>query len=151
VVLCIVGLFLGFTLPASPLADWRDPLRVSALRLSTFCARTQAQAVEEGRDVAVVFDLDRQRYGLAERDDDHAAGHVLGRGVRIRAVLQPGDAGRSGRVALLFSRKGYVSPAVVQLAAADGRTMSVVLDPFLLDREPRPGLVGLAGITTGGG
>ncbi len=147
VVLCLVALFLGIALPAVPVAGGPGPLRRAALDLAAFCAAARVQAVEDGGDVFVAFDLGRQRYGMAaptatSRPGAPAnLGRCLPAGVRLVRVLG-GEEYSGGRQVLRFSRKGYAPPARFLLKDARGSEMSVLLDPFALEATVRPGRAG---------
>ena len=141
VVLCLLAVTFGVVLPAVPVAGWRDPLRGAALDLAVFCGRARAAALEEGRDIFVRFDPLTQAYGMVGKRHPGGKGAFQGpaaeaprrlrSGIRFQGVEFPSCSAAGSRmpVTVCFSRKGYMPAGVIHLVAADGRVMSVVLDP----------------------
>lgn len=143
VVLAIVGLVFGLTLPKLREMSGVE-LRSAARRLAGAARYAADQAAVRKSPHRIRFDFEQRTYRVevAEGDRWLPDPATLGRPVRLPgsvriAAVETGALGRrtDGEAWVEFYPKGYSERAVVQLAVGDDRVYSVEIRPF--DLRPR--------------
>ena len=69
-VMVILGLLASLAVPMLRSPDPFERIRQAALEFEAFCARGRFQAVEQGRDAVLCFDLERKRFYFRDPDAD---------------------------------------------------------------------------------
>ena len=138
VVVLLLGLVLTLTFPRIRDTLLNDDLKVTTRQLIGTAQELRSTAIREQTDMFLQIDLTQGSYwsypGDAtpeKRDELRRAARLLPSDVRWASVRRAGEVGKlEGETSLRFSRQGYTTPAVLQLAR-DERAMTLVFQPFL--------------------
>lgn len=148
IVMVLVSLFMVVSIPALRNTLLDDPLAVSARRLIGYLGSLREMAVGEQQGYLVVADLDENRLwfrsesALAKEDAEPPESGLYSpvAPVRLKDVWRrETGAVVSGQAELWMSRQGYLKMTVVHLEDSDGKTLSLLLRPFLPEIEVRDG------------
>ena len=139
VVVILIGLFLGLSIPRFQYAIVSDDLKATIRRIVGTVKGLRNEAIREQQVYIFHLDLESNRLwiespgiGEEERALARERAFKLPRGVRILDVWCKGKGKKvNGEVAIRFSKKGYVEQTVIHLGAEDGREFTLVLNPFL--------------------
>jgi prepilin-type N-terminal cleavage/methylation domain-containing protein len=138
VVLVLLGLMLGLTVPKFRQSLLNDSLDTAALRLIGLIQDLREKAISE--QVGYVLHIDIRAntiwaFANTASEEEQAA-------ARERAYSLPADVSiediwslSSGKLydeaVIHFSRKGYIEQAMIHMESEDGRQVSLELTPFL--------------------
>lgn len=139
VVIFLVALTLSLAMPRIRDSLLSDELKGTTRRLVGLIKNLRTEAVASAVDFALHLDLDQNLYwvesssmSLEERARVQKEARPFPEGVRVLDVwLQDSGKIMSGEVWITISRKGYIQPSVVHLAAEDGRRFTLEMSPFL--------------------
>lgn len=139
VVVILIGLFLGLSIPRFQYAMVSDDLKATVRRIVGTVKGLRNEAIREQQVYIFHLDLESNRLwieppGISEEQRALARERAFKfpRGVRILDVWCKGKGKKvNGEVAIRFSKKGYVEQTVIHLGAEDGREFTLVLNPFL--------------------
>ena len=139
VVVILIGLFLGLSIPRFQYTIVSDELKATTRRIVGVVKGLRDEAIR-GQQVHIFhLDLESHRLwiepagiGEEERALARERAFKFPPGVRILDVWCRGKGKKvDGEVAIRFSKKGYVEETVIHLGADDGREFTLVLSPFL--------------------
>lgn len=139
VVMSLIVMMIGLTMPKIRTSLLSDGLKRTALRMVGMASNLKDEAVREQRSYALHLDMARQQYwiGFAAMTEEEQAlaldnAEKLPRDVQILDVwFKEGGKVTEGEAAILFFKKGYVQPSAIHLGADDGRRFTLVLSPFV--------------------
>ena len=139
VVVILIGLFLGLSIPRFQYAMVSDDLKATVRRIVGTVKGLRNEAIREQQVYIFHLDLESNRLwieppGISEEQRALARERAFKfpRGVRILDVWCKGKGKKvNGEVAIRFSKKGYVEQTVIHVGAEDGREFTLVLNPFL--------------------
>lgn len=139
VVVILIGLFLGLSIPRFQYAIVSDDLKTTIRRIVGTVKGLRNEAIREQQVYIFYLDLESNRLwiepagiGEEERALAQEKAFEFPRGVRIMDVWCMGKGKKvNGEVAIRFSKKGYVEQTVIHLGAEDGREFTLALNPFL--------------------
>lgn len=139
VVVVLIGLFLGLSIPRFKYAAVTDDLKTTTRRIVGLVKGIRNEAIREQQVYIFHLDLESNRLwiepagiGEEERALAQERAFKLPPDVRIMDVWFKGKGKKvDGEVAIRFSKKGYIEQTVIHLGAEDGREFSLVLNPFL--------------------
>jgi len=139
VVVILIGLFLGLSIPRFQYAMVSDDLKATIRRIVGTVKGLRNEAIREQQVYIFHLDLESNRLwieppgiGEEERALARERAFKFPPGVRILDVWCKGKGKKvNGEVAIRFSKKGYVEQTVIHLGAEDGREFTLVLNPFL--------------------
>ena len=139
VVVVLIGLFLGLSIPRFHYAMVSDELKTTTRRIIGIVKGLRNEAIREHQVYVFHLDLESNRLwmepagiGEEERAVARERAFRFPRGVRILDVWCKGKGKKvDGEVGIRFSKKGYVEQTVIHLGADDGREFTIVLNPFL--------------------
>lgn len=139
VVMCLIVMMLGLTLPQIRNTLLSDGLKRTALRMVGLASNLRDEAVREQRTYALHLDLVGQQYwigfsAMTEEEQTLARENAekLPPDVQILDVwFKDGGKVTEGEAAILFFKKGYVQPSAIHLGDDDGRRFTIVLSPFV--------------------
>lgn len=139
VVMSLIVMMIGLTMPKIRTSLLSDGLKRTALRMVGMASNLKDEAVREQRSYALHLDIARQQYwiGFAAMTEEEQAlarenAEKLPRDVQILDVwFKEGGKVTEGEAAILFFKKGYVQPSAIHLGADDGRRFTLVLSPFV--------------------
>ena len=139
VVVILIGLFLGLSIPRFQYAIVSDDLKTTIRRIVGTVKGLRNEAIREQQVYIFYLDLESNRLwiepagiGEEERALAQEKAFEFPRGVRIMDVWCMGKGKKvNGEVAIRFSKKGYVEQTAIHLGAEDGREFTLVLNPFL--------------------
>lgn len=145
VVVFLIGIMLALTMPRIQDSFLSDDLRTATRRLIGKIREYRVQAVQEQMDYQLHFDIESNQYWweeleLSPKKDSTTKKKVQGRqkvftlpgNIRILDVQLQGSGKESmGNVVVLFTKKGYVEPAVIHIGTKADNAHTIVLSPFL--------------------
>ena len=139
VVVILVGLMIGLTVPRFQYAILTDDLKTTTRKMIGMIKGLRNEAVREHKDYVLHFDLESNRFWIdstdmseEERAMASAEASPFPEGVRVMDVWSRGKGKTmTGETAILFNKKGYVTQSVIHLGSEDGREFTLVLSPFL--------------------
>jgi general secretion pathway protein H len=148
VVLILLGLMLGLTVPRFRQAILSDSLDTTTLRLIGLVQDLRERAISE--QVAYVLHIDlrsRKIWAFANSATEEEQEIALERAIELPADVRIEDiwTASSGKLydeaAIRFSRKGYIEQSIIHLQSDDGRQLSLELTPFLGSIKTHEGYV----------
>lgn len=139
VVIALLGLFLGLTIPRFQYYLVADDLKATTRKIVGLVREVRNEAIREQRVYTIHLDIESNRWwtehtGMEDEEMVLAKeeAFVLPGGVRILDVWCRGKGKQAhGEVILHFGKKGYVEQTLIHLGADDGREFTLTLSPFL--------------------
>lgn len=137
VVMVLIAIVSGFTLPRIHSSLLADHLRSTARRIAGMATTVSQEAMRRHSPALLHIDLEKGRlwYELESGDDEEGRAKSsmdIPESVRVTEVAsRHGGAASLGDLAIRFSAKGYVDETLVRLRDEDDREATVVLSPFL--------------------
>ncbi len=138
VVVCLIALMIGLTMPKIRNTLEGDPLKRTALRLVGLSKNLRDEAMRELKTYELHLDMLNQQYwigfeamteeelALAQKSAEKLPGSVRILDVWYDKTGKVSD----GDAVVLFFKKGYVQPSAIHLGDDDGKRLTVVLSPF---------------------
>jgi prepilin-type N-terminal cleavage/methylation domain-containing protein len=148
VVLILLGLMLGLTVPRFRQALLSDSLDATALRLIGLVQDLRERAISE--QVVYVLHIDipsRKIWAFANSASEEEQETARERAIELPADVRVEDiwSWNSGKLydeaTIRFSRKGYIEQSIIHLQSGDGRQLSLELTPFLGSIKTHEGYV----------
>ena len=139
VVIVLIGLLMGITVPRFRYALLTDQLKGSTRKFIGIIKNLRSEAIRAQEDYTLHFDLETDRYWIEsesmteeKRTLVKQEAQTLPPGIRVQDVWYR-DKGKkmTGESRIRFSRKGYVQPAVIHIGSEDDRAFTLVINPFL--------------------
>jgi len=138
VVLSLIVMMIGLTMPRIRSTLLSDDLKRTALRMVGLVKNLRDEAVREQKTYTLYLDMAQQQYWIgfeamteAEQELARKNAEKLPRDVKILDVWFKSEGKVSeGEAVILFFKKGYVQPSAIHLGDDDGRRFTVVLSPF---------------------
>jgi len=138
VVLSLIVMMIGLTMPRIRSTLSSDDLKRTALRMVGLVKNLRDEAVREHKTSTLYLDMAQQQYWIgfeamteAEQELARKNAEKLPRDVKILDVWFKSEGKVSeGEAVILFFKKGYVQPSAIHLGDDDGRRFTVVLSPF---------------------
>ena len=139
VVIFLIGIVLGLTMPKIQLALFTDDLKTASRRMIGTVRTLKDKAVQDQKTYMLHFDMALNRLWISwasmtpeEEAEARQEATALPGGIRVLDVsFKAAGKKDMGDTVIHFTKQGYVEPAVIHLGADDGRAHSVVLSPFL--------------------
>jgi general secretion pathway protein H len=116
-----------------------DDLKATVRRMVGTVMSLKNEAIREQKIYRLCFDLESNRFWVESTDmtDEGRAlayeeAFQLPEGVRILDVWS-GEMGKKvdGKVAICFTKKGYIEQSAIHIGAEDGRKFTLELSPFM--------------------
>ncbi len=126
VVLFIVAALAALVAPSFSRTMVSARLRASASDVRAAFAKARYLAVAAGRERSVVFDLDKEEYGL----DNEAVRRGFPDPIRLGGVRLTGEAAEGTEAKVRFFPDGTADDAEVSVESGDGGTVRVKVDPL---------------------
>ena len=148
VVLVLLGLMFGLTVPRFRQAMVNDSLDATALRFIGLVQNLRERAISE--QVGYVLHIDiraRKIWSFAssaseeEQENARERAYELPADVRIEDIWSWSSGKLYEEATIRFSRKGYVEQSMIHLQSDDGRRVSLQLTPFLGSIKTHEGYV----------
>ena len=138
VVISLIAIMIGLTMPQIRNALLSDNLKRTALRMTGLVKNLRDEAIREEKTYGLYLDMDRQQYwtGFEAMTEEELAlarenAQKLPDDVKILDVWYKTEGKVSdGEAVILFFKKGYVQPSAIHLGDDADRRMTVVLSPF---------------------
>lgn len=138
VVVTLIVMMIGLTLPQIRNTLLSDALKRTALRMVGVAKNLRDEAVREQKTYGLRLDMVRRQYwvGFTAMTEEEQAlarknAEKLPPNVQILDVwFKEGGKVSEGEAVILFFRAGYVQPSAIHLGDDDGRRFTVVLSPF---------------------
>ena len=138
VVVSLIVMMIGLTLPQIRNTLLSDALKRTALRMVGLVKNLRDEAVREQKTYGLRLDMVRQQYwvgftAMTEEEQMLARKNAekLPPNVQILDVwFKEGGKISEGEAVIPFFKKGYVQPSAIHLADDDGRRFTIVLSPF---------------------
>ena len=138
VVISLIVMMLGLTMPQIRNALLSDNLKRTALRMTGLAKNLRDEAMRERKTYGLYLDMDRQQYwtGFEAMTEEEVAlarenAQKLPDDVKILDVWYKTEGKVSdGEAIILFFKKGYVQPSAIHLGDDGDRRLTVVLSPF---------------------
>lgn len=138
VVVLLIGLMLLIAVPRVRDTLFDDDLKAATRRFISSARELRNDSVREQTDYILHVDLNNPAFWVypadttaEKRSELRKSAFRFPEGVRIAGIRQTDEERRTAGEALIhFSRRGYVEPTVVHLAAGE-RVFTLVLNPFL--------------------
>jgi len=139
VVIFLIGLVLGLTMPKIQLTLFTDDLKTASRRMIGTVKTLRERAVQDQKAYMLHFDMASNKFWVSwdamtpeEKAEARQAATALPGGIRVLDVYFKGKGKKDmGDTVIHFTKQGYVEPAVIHVGANDGRAHSLVLSPFL--------------------
>jgi prepilin-type N-terminal cleavage/methylation domain-containing protein len=138
VVIVLLGLMFGITVPKFRQALLNDSIDTTALRLVGLVQNLRERAISGQVSYILHFDIRENRIWASastasdeEKEDARERGYELPADVRIQDVWSWSSGKFYNEGVIRFSRKGYIEQSMIHLKSEDGREMSLELTPFL--------------------
>lgn len=138
VVVTLIVMMIGLTMPQIRNTLLSDNLKRTALRMAGLAKNLRDKAVRERKTYGLHLEMLRQQYWIgfaAMTEEDQALAQEnaekLPSDVQILDVWFKEEGKVSeGEAVILFFEKGYVRPSIIHLGDDEGRRFTVVLSPF---------------------
>jgi len=139
VVMVIITITTAFAIPSLRNALFSDQLKATARRLIGLVAEAGQESVRNQSGYLLKIDLERNRVWMEAETREEAKADTLKQrrisvpdSVRIMDVVSLYGGKRSqGTTGIRFTKKGYVDKTFIHLQDDDGRSMTIMLSPFL--------------------
>jgi prepilin-type N-terminal cleavage/methylation domain-containing protein len=138
VVIVLLGLMFGITVPKFRQALLNDSIDTTALRLVGLVQNLRERAISGQVSYILHFDIRENRIWASastasdeEKEDARERVYELPADVRIQDVWSWSSGKFYNEGVIRFSRKGYIEQSMIHLKSEDGREMSLELTPFL--------------------
>jgi general secretion pathway protein H len=138
VVLVLLGLMFGITVPKFRQAILSDSLDSTSLRLIGLVRDLRERAISDQVSYLLHFDIQEKRIwafasNASEEDQESARqrAYELPVDVKIQDIWSWGSGRNYNEGVIRFSRKGYIEQSMIHLQSEDGRELSLELSPFL--------------------
>ena len=149
-VIILLGLMFGLTVPKFRQALLSDSLDTTALRLVGLVQDLRERAKSSQDSYILHFDIGEKKIwsfaGTASGEEQEIArenAYELPADVKIQDVWSWSSGKFFNEGTIRFSRKGYIEQAVIHLQSEDGREVSLELTPFLGSIKIHEGYVDL--------
>lgn len=150
-VLLLLGLMLGITIPRFRQALMNDSLDATSLRLIGLVEDLRERAINDQVAYVLHFDLREKTLwsfavNASEEAQQFAEEHAyqLPDDVKIEDIWSWSKGKAYDETTIQFSKKGYIEQAMIHLESEDGRRLSLELTPFLGSIKIHDGYVDLA-------
>ena len=137
-VIVLLGLMFGITVPKFRLALLSDSLDATSLRLIGLVHDLRERAISGQVSYILHFDIRENKiWAFAstaseeEKDNTRERAYELPADVRIKDVWSWSSGKYYNEGIIRFSRKGYIEQSMIHLQSEDGREISLELTPFL--------------------
>jgi prepilin-type N-terminal cleavage/methylation domain-containing protein len=138
VVIVLLGLIFGFTVPRFRQAMLSDSLNATSLRFIGLVQNLREQAIRDQEPYKLHIDIRANKIwafasSASEEEQEKARqrAYKLPPDVAIQDIWSWTDGKQYDEVIIRFSKKGYVEQSVIHLKSEDGRELSLELYPFL--------------------
>ena len=138
VVIVLLGLMFGITVPRFRQALLNDSLDTTALRLVGLVQNLRERAISGQVSYILHFDIREKRIwsfaSTASEEEQETArerAYELPADVKIQDVWSWSNGKFFNEGTIRFSRKGYIEQSMIHLQSEDGREVSLELIPFL--------------------
>ncbi|MDX1775190.1 MAG: prepilin-type N-terminal cleavage/methylation domain-containing protein [Desulfobulbales bacterium] len=138
VVIVILGLVFGLTVPKFKQAVSRDSLDSSVLRIIGLVEDLRESAISNQVSYLLNFDLrEKKLWAFASNVSEEEQEHAKERAARLPDDVEIEDiwTWTNGRLyeeaTIRFSKKGYIEQSMIHLESEDGRQLTLELTPFL--------------------
>jgi len=138
VVIVLLGLMFGLTVPRFRQALLSDSLNTTSLRLIGLTQDLRERAISGQVSYILHFDIRGKRIwafaGTASEEEQETArerAYELPADVKIQDVWTWSSGKIFNEGIIRFSRKGYIEQSMIHLQSEDGRELSLELTPFL--------------------
>jgi prepilin-type N-terminal cleavage/methylation domain-containing protein len=138
VVIVLLGLMFGITVPKFRQALLNDSIDTTALRFVGLVQNLRERAISGQVSYILHFDIRENRIWASastasdeEKEDARERVYELPADVRIQDVWSWSSGKFYNEGVIRFSRKGYIEQSMIHLKSEDGREMSLELTPFL--------------------
>lgn len=138
VVLVLLGLMFGLTVPKFRQAVSRDSLDASALRLIGLVEDLREKAISNQVSYLLHFDIREQKlWAFAstaseeEQEEARERAYSLPADVEIEDIWSWSSGKLYDDAVIRFSKKGYIEQSMIHLQSEDDRQLSLELTPFL--------------------
>ena len=139
VVIFLIGLVLGLTMPKIQLTLFTDDLKTASRRMIGTVKTLRDKAIRDQRAYGLYLDMESNEFWVEwssmtveQKADARQNASTLPGNIRILDVWRK-DSGKQdmGDTVIHFTKKGYVEQAAIHLGTDDGRAYTIVLSPFL--------------------
>ncbi|MCP4683153.1 MAG: prepilin-type N-terminal cleavage/methylation domain-containing protein [Desulfobacterales bacterium] len=139
VVVLLIGMTMGLTIPRFRQAVLTDPLKGATRKMVGIIKGIRSEAIQRHKVYSLYFDLESDLFwiepddiGEEERELVRSKAASLPGDVRVRDVRINGKGKKTvGEAAIRFNEKGYIQGSLIHLNSADGREFTLMLSPFL--------------------
>ena len=138
VVIVLLGLMLGITVPKFRQAILSDSLNATSLRIIGLVENLRERAISSQVSYILHFDMREKKLwafaSTASEEEQEAAkerAYQLPPDVKIADVWSWSSGKLYDEATIHFSKKGYIEQSMLHLQSQDGRQLSLELTPFL--------------------
>ena len=138
VVIVLLGLMLGVSIPKFRKALLNDSLDTTSLRLIGLVQNLREKAISDQVSYILHLDIREKRIwafaGNASEEEQETArsrAYELPQDIKIQDVWSWSSGKFFDEGTIRFSRKGYIEQSMIHLQSEDGREVSLELTPFL--------------------
>lgn len=139
VVIMLIGLMLGLSIPRFRSLLLTDSLKSSTLRIIGLVKELRSDAIRENRIYYLHFNMGSNLIwvgfeGMTQEESElaHKRAFQLSQDVKIIDVWRMGKGKKvDGEATIRITCKGYLEQSIIHLGADDGREFSLILQPFL--------------------
>lgn len=138
VVLVLLGLMLGLTVPKFRQAVMSDSLDATSLRIIGLVGNLRERAISDQVSYVLHIDLRGKKIwafaGTASEEEQETArerAYQLPDDVKIADIWSWSSGKLYDEAKIHFNKKGYIEQAMIHLQSLDGRQLSLELTPFL--------------------
>jgi prepilin-type N-terminal cleavage/methylation domain-containing protein len=138
VVIVLLGLMFGLTVPKFRQAVLSDRLDATSLRIIGLVADLREKAISDQVSYVLHFDLrEKTLWSFAataseeEQEEARERAYQLSADVNIEDIWSWSRGKLYEEATIHFSKKGYIEQSMIHLQAEDGRQLSLELTPFL--------------------
>lgn len=139
VVIMLIGLMLGLSIPRFRSLLLTDSLKSSTLRIIGLVKELRNDAIRENRIYHLHLNMGSNLIwvgfeGMTQEESElaHKRAFQLSQDVKIIDVWRMGKGKKvDGEATIRITYKGYLEQSIIHLGAEDGREFSLILQPFL--------------------
>lgn len=138
VVIVLLGLMFGLTVPKFRQAILSDSLDATSLRIIGLVQDLREKAISDQVSYVLHFDIREKKLwafaSTASEEEQETAkerAYQLASDIRIEDIWSWSSGKLYDEAVIRFSKKGYIEQSMIHLQAEDGRQLSLELTPFL--------------------
>lgn len=139
VVIVLIGMMMTLTIPKLRSVNLFDDLKSSTRRMAGLIRSTRYDAIRDNIAYRLHFDLESREFwvdspAMSEEEKARAREDASGMAddIFVEDITYSNEKKAiTGSSSILFTKKGYIQPAIIHLGSKGGKRFSLIMSPFL--------------------